>query len=126
MQSLFYDKEYEKLKRDDTIFLVYDKLDEIRNVKIDKISNNGIVTYSFLFSDGKSLCLKTLDKEIRSVKKKSIKDVVKIDLSILNNYRFKAMFEILSSKRAIYIIHDEPGDKKSKIKVTRAYLDYIP
>lgn len=124
MQSLFYDKEYEDLKKVDTIYLLYDRSDKTRNIKIDKVSDDNESTYSFLFSDGKSLNLRTLYGEVKTVKEKSVNNEVKIDLNTLDKYRFKAMFELLSNKKAIYIIDKESGGNKKKIMLARAYLDY--
>ncbi len=126
MKALFYDIEYENLKRIDTIYLIYEKLNETRNLKIEKTLANNISIYSFLFSDNKNLILKTLSQEREVVKKKAINNKVKIDLSTINKYRFSAMFEILSNKKAIYIIDKEENFKKNKIVLMKAYLDYNP
>lgn len=126
LHSVFYNKEFNQLKSADTIYVVYDKSEKIKNLSVKQIKNRNLETYSFLFTDGKNLILrKFIDKKI-TVNKKSLLDKNIVDLNIVNKYRFKAMVDILFEKKAIYFINKNELCKKNKIILYTAYLFNLP
>lgn len=126
LQSIFYNEEFDKLKSADTIYLVYDESKQIQNLSSNQIKNRDIATYSFLFSDGKSLILRKDNQKKIVVSKQFIKDKDLLDLNIINKFRFEAMADILFKKKAIYFINKNELCKKNKIILNTATLFYHP
>lgn len=122
MQSIFDNEEFDKLKSADTIYLVYNESKQIQNLSINQIKNRGIATYSFLFSDGKSLIVRKDNQKKIVVSKQFLKDKDLLDLNIINKYRFEAMADLLFKKKAIYFIDKKELCKMNKIVLNTATL----
>lgn len=116
LNNFFYDEEIEKIKNADTIYIVFDKnkrYDNL-NIKINSFKNND--EYVIKFSDSKSLILNTYknNKNKNMLNEKS----VEINLEFINKHRFNKTLEILTSKKAIFIL----DKSENKIKAKKAYL----
>lgn len=125
LKPFFYNKEYEELKNADSIYLIHNMSDKIKNLKIIKIPNNGNDTYVFSFTNGNRLNLR-VDNSVTTLKKRPLSNsVIKIDLNKFNEYGFDAMCEILRNKKTIYIIGKGIRNKPKSV-IKRAYLFCYP
>jgi hypothetical protein len=125
--SLFYDKDLEKIKNADTIYLDFN----LRNVVLDKLqfektSSKNLNHFKFKFSDKSKLIFNSLikDESDFEVDKKDFnqkENIVTISINTINKYRHDIIRRVLSDKKYVYLIRNKSVFSR-KIKFKRIFL----